>query len=131
MAPLILFMALHRMAKGVAVVERFPQARFFEVLAHHRGLDRDGARNKFWKEALRVHACAGVTVIAFKDHRVMDESGFDDFCRASNDLCRGQGIQALEIHKHRIWLMKGANEVLAGCGIDTGFAADGRINHGQ
>ena len=61
----------------------------------------------------------------------MDESGFDDFCRASNDLRRGQGIEVLEVHKHRIWLVEGANEVLAGRGIDTGFAADGRINHGQ
>ena len=131
MAPLILFMALHRMAKGMTVIERFPQARFLEVLAHHRGLYRDGALNQFWKIALRVHACAGVTVIALKDHRVMDESGFDDFCRASNDLRRRQGIEALEIHKHRIRLMKGANEVLAGRGIDAGFAADGRVNHGQ
>ena len=124
-------MALHSMAKGMAVVQRFTQARFFEILAHHRSLHRNGALNQFWKMALRVHACAGVTVIALKDHRVMDESGFNDFCRTSDNFRRGQGFEALEIHKHRIWLMKGANEVLAGCGIDAGFAADGRVNHGQ
>ncbi len=63
---------------------------------------------------------------AIADHGMLEHLGI-----AGAQLARGQAVEAAGVGEHQLGLVEGADQILAGRGIDPGLAADRAVDLGE
>ena len=117
-----------RMAEGVAEIEQRAFAGLALVARHDRGLGAAGGRDRVFA---RGAALEDVGVIGFQPGEkrlVAEHAVFGDFGIAGAKLARRQRIEHRGIGDHQNRLVKRAEQILALRRIDSGLAADRRID---
>ena len=66
-----------------------------------------------------------------EDGCILYEAAFDDFPKSGPEVFHRQRLQECGVAEHSERVMECTDEVFAGCGIDSGLAAHGSINHSE
>ncbi len=86
--------------------------------------------SRSWGEA-GSRTAAGSASTMREDLGVGDEAALDHLAEAGDQLGLGQRAEQVEVAEHPGGLVEGADEVLAGAGVDAGLAADRRVDHAE
>ncbi len=95
-------------------------------------LDRDGPLDQLAQLRRGRHEVGGVGALdEGEDLGVGDEAALEDLAEPRDELLAGQRLEQGQVADDPGGLVEGADEVLAGAGVDPGLAADRGVDHGQ
>ena len=132
--------ALDGVAHGVAVVEclapgvAFPgrAGGLLEVADHDVDLDLHRPLHQLAQHRAVGGERGGIGGLdELQDARVGDEAALDDLAQPRDQVGARQRLQQRQVAEHPGRLVEGADEILAGGGVDAGLAAHGGVDHGQ
>ena len=141
---------LHHMAEGMAVVEDCPQAPLPFVGRHHQGLGLGGVLQNLLQQAGAQGMAAGqppgwiclgsglqareqrsIADCTRTDPPIANHPVLDHFGHAGTEFPIRERGQGEWIDQDQLRLVEGTNQVFAPRMVDTGFATNGGIDHGE
>lgn len=134
MSQLVRFERFDSMARAMAEVEEFPQARFALIRYDHIALDLDVACDDRGNKAeiLRKELLGERGLLQLAEERgVADDTVLDDLPAAVGKLLGCEGAEATHVGDDDARLPEGACKVLARRKVDGGLSAHRGIDHGQ
>jgi len=120
---------LEGVAYRVAEIEDHAQAVFALVAVHHAGLDADG-RGDHFLEGLGVAGQDRIGILFQEADQgaVADDAGLDALHEAGAELTLGQSAENRDVGEDPEGMVETPDQVFALRQVDTGFAADARID---
>ncbi len=124
---------LDGVGERVPEVQNGPAARFPLVGTHDLGLNLDGPFDGFG-DGVAVPARQDRHQVLFQildELHVPDEGVLHDLGHAAGVLVHGECVERRRIRAHELWLVEGADQVLAGLVVDGRLAPHGSVDLGE
>ncbi len=103
---------------------------FLEVPPDDVGLDLNSPAHQIGQQrTVRIDGAARIGRDIRQDAGIAGEAHLHDFGHAGNEIVARQCLEGVDVTQHTARTVEGAHQVLAGSGIDPGFAADSGIDH--
>ena len=112
-------------SEGVPEVEPCAYALFGLVLCDDICLHLAATVHGFGEFSfIERHQSGYVLFEPFEKTDVAERTVFDDFCHTGGQFAGGQGVQRVQVGKHRLRLVERADHIFAERVVDGGFAAN-------
>src|SRR5512139_719764 len=119
---------LERMAERVAEIEQRALSSLALVPRDDAGLGAAANRNRVLARRTSGKDVLPVLLEPGEERGVAEQPVFGDFGIAGAEFAFRQRVEQCRVSDHQRRLMKGTDEILALQGVDTGLAADGRVD---